>query len=335
MFTNIILLNFSTLALSYAYLSAGSVLVTIIFYILLLLLLVFALGRILFVFVRKIYSDKAISSVIMRQNDEESHDAMGIDGYDYDSKQDIFYSVINPWQRKFGQCRLYDEALALQDIIIDCEPITFSYGGKNLMIQLCKGQYGLSTGCEIGFYRETFNLEIAGLPSSPFYRSVEDEDMLHMAFSLKKDGNELFSREDKHWWLNGYRIGEFSNPAELSMDIGISFNDMEMCYAFIDGLLRSGYPEEEIAKVGNKVYFTFNRPYSEQSFKGRWISDMVVQMKNKTLCAEYKRVTSEYGTIVDKLNGIKSRRPDIYRKAVEIGKNKNVYKKYDRISKYI
>lgn len=33
-------------------------------------------------------------------------------GYSYDRYQDIFYSNRYPWQRKYGYCRLYDEASA-------------------------------------------------------------------------------------------------------------------------------------------------------------------------------------------------------------------------------
>ena len=37
-------------------------------------------------------------------------------------------------------------------MIIDCEPVRFYYGGKKWLIELWKGQYGMTTGCEIGVY---------------------------------------------------------------------------------------------------------------------------------------------------------------------------------------
>src|SRR5690554_2275110 len=55
-------------------------------------------------------------------------------GYAYDPVQDIFYSVINAWQRKFGYSRFYDEMAAHCSMIIDCEPFYFEYNGKNWLI---------------------------------------------------------------------------------------------------------------------------------------------------------------------------------------------------------
>ena len=55
-------------------------------------------------------------------------------GYAYDQSQGIFVSILHAWQRDFGYCRLYDEAAALFSMIIDCEPIYFSYGGKRWLI---------------------------------------------------------------------------------------------------------------------------------------------------------------------------------------------------------
>lgn len=56
-------------------------------------------------------------------------------GFDYDPKQDIFYSIMDPWQRKMGYCRLYDEACAPMGMIVDCEPVHFNYKGKRWMIE--------------------------------------------------------------------------------------------------------------------------------------------------------------------------------------------------------
>ena len=50
-------------------------------------------------------------------------------------------------------------------MIIDCEPICFMYGGKNWMIELWKGQYGLETGGEIGVYNAAENRPPTQIPS--------------------------------------------------------------------------------------------------------------------------------------------------------------------------
>lgn len=76
-------------------------------------------------------------------------------GFAYDPSQDLFYSLMDCWQRNFGYCRLYDEATATFSMIIDCEPIYFRYGGKKWLIEFWKGQYGMTTGGEIGIYYTT------------------------------------------------------------------------------------------------------------------------------------------------------------------------------------
>ena len=73
-------------------------------------------------------------------------------GFAYDYTQDIFYSIMDCWQRNFGYFRLYDEACAAFSMIIDCEPIYFNYNGKKWMIEFWKGQYGMTTGGEVGIY---------------------------------------------------------------------------------------------------------------------------------------------------------------------------------------
>ena len=65
----------------------------------------------------------------------------------YDSPWDIFYSNIDAWQKDFGYSQIM---MKLQRIgmIIDSEPIRFNYGGRKWLIELWKGQYGMTTGAE-------------------------------------------------------------------------------------------------------------------------------------------------------------------------------------------
>src|SRR4051794_9572622 len=74
-------------------------------------------------------------------------------GFDFDPVGDIIYSRMDALQRKAGYCWNYDRAAPLFDMIIDCEPIYFKYGGAKWMIELWKGQYGIMTGAEIGVYK--------------------------------------------------------------------------------------------------------------------------------------------------------------------------------------
>ena len=52
-----------------------------------------------------------------------------------------------------------------------------------------------------------------------------------MAFSLKKNGKELFHREAKHCGLL-IQMESFQS-SELPMDIAIQFNDLDMCYSLL------------------------------------------------------------------------------------------------------
>ena len=73
-------------------------------------------------------------------------------GFAYDRKEDIFYSLMDCWQREMGYCQLYDEGSSLFNMVMHCEPVRFSYAGKRWMIELWKGQYGITTGAEVGIY---------------------------------------------------------------------------------------------------------------------------------------------------------------------------------------
>src|SRR5471030_2204142 len=186
---------------------------------------------------------------------------MEIAGYGYDPEQDIFYCNMDAWQRNMGYSRLYDEATAPLGMIVDCEPIYFKYGGKRWLVELWKGQYDLNTGCEVGLYTtEEPVLDIPEVFKYIFYNCVSNEDLLPMSFSLKKNGKIIFSRDDKHWWLSGFKLGEFSEPSELTMDLKITLKDEVMLEAFIEGLKNAGYSEDEIIINGNTVGLVFDKP---------------------------------------------------------------------------
>jgi len=70
----------------------------------------------------------------------------------------------------------------------------------------------------------------------------------------------LFRRNDLHWWLAGFILGEFSEPSELSMDIKITLKDKAMQRAFVGGLKKEGYFEKDIIQNRNTVSLTFDVP---------------------------------------------------------------------------
>ena len=185
--------------------------------------------------------EKSISELINDINSTESiqsvvYVSINQAGFDYDKEQGIFYSMIDAWQYDYGYCRFYDEFSAPLSIIFDCEPIYFNYNNKRWLIEFWKGQYGICTGAEVGvyasektIYNETMNSE------NIFYDKISPKEFLDISIVVKKNGQVIFKRKDKHWWLTGFILGEFSEPYELSVDINITLINEEMRNSFIQG----------------------------------------------------------------------------------------------------
>ncbi len=147
-------------------------------------------------------------------------------GFAYDDQKDIFYSLEDAWQREFGYGKLYDEMAPAMNMIIDSEPIYFEYGDRRWMIEFWKGQYGVTTGAEAGIYveEEWGNEED---PQKVFYQCASLDEELPISIVLYKNGKRLFQREKKHWWLTGFSLGEFSWPAELMLEVSLTFPHLD------------------------------------------------------------------------------------------------------------
>lgn len=283
--------------------------------------------------IRAIFSDSGASKGTAN---DELDKVIEISGYTYDSKQDIFYSNMDAWQRNMGYCYLYDEAAAPLGMIIDCEPIYFEYGGKMWMIEFWKGQYDLTTGCEIGVYTtEQPVLNIAGIFKGTFYNCVSNEERLQMSYSLKKNNEILFTREDKHWWLTGFKLGEFSHPSDLTMYINITLKDKTMRNEFVKGLKNANYTEEEITQNGNTVSLKFNETHVLQPLTRTRETDRIIQSKNKLLCNKYQYITRNCENMPEKIEAIREHAPEIYEKIMNIGKNKKLFEIYKKIENYL
>ncbi|MCB0641330.1 MAG: DUF4474 domain-containing protein [Phaeodactylibacter sp.] len=234
-------------------------------------------------------------------------------GFLYDPSQEIIYSRMNPIQRDFGYAYNYDKFATLMDFDIDCEPIFFDYAGKKWRIEFWKGQYGLETGCEIGIYnRDTSDHDLkytlldaalgeAGNPDQQYYYSCAgNEDLLQMSFTLKKNGQKLFSRgPEKHWWLTGFKWGVYSEPTELTMDIDITLKDAAMTARFVAALKQLQYNP---AQNGNNVTFTFDRPKTQQPPKQNIDT---VRKSNKDLVNAYQALklkSNDPNQIADELD---------------------------------
>lgn len=249
-------------------------------------------------------------------------------GYAYDPVQDIFYSVINAWQRKFGYSRFYDEMAAHCSMIIDCEPFYFEYNGKNWLIEVWKGQYGMTTGCEIGIYSTSGPVvKLPGGFNATFYKCADDNELLYMSAILRKNGHVLFTRTDYHWWLTGFILGEFSEPEQLSVDISIRFEDIDMARAFVRAMKKAGYTYDEITVNGKTVSFTFDKPRTPQPVTRTPDIVRFHQKKNKLLCTLYQAITKDQLTMEEKINAIQQSNPQMITDILGMGKTRQIFKK--------
>ena len=199
-------------------------------------------------------------------------------GFAYDARQDIFYSQKNAWQRQFGYCRLYDEAAAPMSMIIDCEPFYFDYGGKKWLIELWKGQYGMTMGGEIGVFNTTEpELNIPHVFNGPYYYCASPGEELELAFTLRKETRVLFTRNDVHWWLTGFLLGEFADPSQLTMYAEITLRDQVMRDAFVRAVKAAGYADSEFTVKGTAVSLQYGTPHTPQPVTRTAPTDWIIQ----------------------------------------------------------
>ena len=279
--------------------------------------------------------EKSISELINDINSTESiqsvvYDSINQAGFDYDKEQGIFYSMIDAWQYDYGYCRFYDEFSAPLSIIFDCEPIYFNYNNKRWLIEFLKGQYGICTGAEVGvyasektIYNETMNSE------NIFYDKISPKEFLDISIVVKKNGQVIFKRKDKHWWLTGFILGEFSEPYELSVDINITLINEEMRNSFIQGLNYAGYDNKQIKIKENSVSICFDKPKTEQPYTNIKLLNNMMQRKNEDLCNVYNNITKQYKNYDEKINAVKKQSPLLYGEIMNIGKWKSIIDLYN------
>ena len=246
-----------------------------------------------------------------KQQTELNADLAGV-GFAYEMKGDYFYSLMDCWQRETGYCRLYDEAAPLFNMIIDCEPVTFSYGGKRWLIEFWKGQYGITTGGEIGIYHTERTDIDSDKFKGTFYENIRDDECLPISFVLKKNGKVILKRKAVHWWLTGFKLGEFSETDMLTMDASITFPNQIMRDAFVNGLTSLGYRKREFSVRRKTVSIHYGTPHSPQTESRNKVQETLVQKTNSNNCKLYNFATHKYSDTLDKLEYVKAMMPELY-----------------------
>ena len=167
-----------------------------------------------------------------------TNNILGIFGYKYDPKQDIYYTDVDAWQRYFGFTDAFDNAAAYLTMLYKTLKIDFEYDGLLWRLQWWKGQYGVLEGAELGVYtKKPENVDFA------FYKCADDENLLEMHFDYYHSSDEylmgrdpLFSRyEQEHWWITGFKFG-VCNPNRNLVKATIIAKDEEMADALEMGL---------------------------------------------------------------------------------------------------
>lgn len=231
---------------------------------------------------------RSILYIIAYSRGKFSYDGFSAAGFAYNSKKDLFYSTKNAWQKSFGYGHIYDVAAPIFRMIIDTEPIKFYYNNKNWLITFWKGQYGITTGAEIGIY----STDSKKVDKHTIYMPINSNEMLDMRFTLYKKNKKIIELSDRHWWLTAFKLGMFSNPRDLSMDIEIKFPNHEMLEAFLESFKKIGYRKKDFRVVNNTFYFLYKKPRTNQVYTRTWLTDSITQWKNRRNVKLYNKYIS-------------------------------------------
>ena len=232
-------------------------------------------------------------------------------GFAFDLNCDIVVTKNDTLQRNLGYTDLYDFHAPFFGMVMDSEPLYFDYDGKRYRIELWKGQYGITTGAEIGIYIHDHNC----LPG--FYRAANDDERLNMRFLLSKKC-DLFTRCGRSWWLAGFDVGAFSKPKNLKMTVCIELSNCEMCRAFVSALIEKGYSCCQMNICENTVCFEYCRPgYYKPNHRHSFVK-CLAQICNFINCHIYMHFTRFFDRTLDKLTYLRFMAPCLYRLIIHL-----------------
>lgn len=260
-----------------------------------------------------------------------SYDGFSAAGFKYNSEDDLFYTAKYAWQRNFGYCHLYDVGAPIFRMIIDTEPVRFYYNNKNWLLTFWKGQYGIVTGAEVGIYYTNEKI----IDKKTLYLPAKNKDLLDIDFTLYKNGEEIAKAHDKHWWLAIFKLGMFSKPKELTMDIKIEFPDEKMLNAFLRSFKKLKHNKKSYQVDGKTFKFIYKKPKTHKVWTRSFILDKVRQHYNKKNAIIYNKYLADLidddmidDSIIEtneKLIMVKDMIPDIIKNKEEDIKRNNIF----------
>lgn len=244
---------------------------------------------------------KKICSMPSKKKWELLNELLAPFGYRYIHAQDIISSRTDAWQRGAGYTALFDKAASYTGMIMDCLPVYFDYQGKTWLIEFWKGQYGISTGCEIGIYYAERILKKEEYTRTLF-RCADNNHAQAPAFTLSKDAKAIAELSEEHWWLTAFLPGLFSAPSDLFMHICITLESREMAEAFVNGLINAGYCPKEICLCRSTVTFTFaDKVSAHQAGSFQRFQIRFVQFFNRLWCRIFLLATKPFRLRVDRI----------------------------------
>ncbi len=185
--------------------------------------------------------------------------------YRYSYVDDYYYvNQGSAWQGKYGYNKIYDLVAPYILLEYDYVRVHFTYEGKDWMVQLWKGQYGLLFyGCETGVYSKSHSDEEDKVYTT--YMKVDGEDRPTMQTSLYRDGNldgsydyQFTTPYEKTWWSTGFKYGKLTRqePAsELRQSGKITFKNEEIANLFTAGLKECGFGESKSENTDIDTYY--------------------------------------------------------------------------------
>lgn len=232
-------------------------------------------------------------------------------GFTYDPQNDIITSTLHPWQRDFGYEGLYDEGAPYFSMILETLPVYFNYQDRTWLIQLWKGQYGISAGSEIGVYHSDKIIPKKKRREAHF-ESVTDQELLFLSANLCHRRKPMFRIEKWHWWLTGFTVGEYIRADELVMEASITFPNREMLNAYVESLLDQNIPLHNIHIRRLTVTVYFSKPLCPISFS-RTIRNWFICIFNRIYVTLFCFFTRPFRCTLDRLTYLLNYSPLLFR----------------------
>lgn len=226
-------------------------------------------------------------------------------GYMYEPHQDIFTAGLDAPQKLFGYTTFYDLSAPYFNMIFDYETIYFNYNSRTWLIELWKGQYGINTGCELGIYY-TDKIIPPDEYDSTLFKAADTKDMLDITLHLnkhcKKEGKrlvELGHMHDRHWWLTIFKMGIYTKPQDICVDVAIRFKDYLMMHQFLDSFKRT-LPDTSYTINGTTIFFSFYHSDRKYSFFKRTVRRIALTACH-LYCKWFNYITRPFESSGDKL----------------------------------